>query len=221
MIRRRFAAALAAALLVFSLPAAGAQESAYDPDNARDIMRVCAACHGEFGEGGGGGVYPRLAGLHRDYLATQIRKFKDHSRENIPMIPYATERELPENEVRNISIFLSEIKLANRMPELDPKMDAYERLMIAKRVLQIPKAPGDVEKGAAFYKDECAVCHGKLAEGKGEKPPLAGQHTRYLRAQFERYQRAERDHPDREDIFKGRSDEEWQNLLAHLSILDD
>ena len=41
----------------------------YDPDNARDVMRICAGCHGDLGAGGGGGVYPRLAGLNADYLA--------------------------------------------------------------------------------------------------------------------------------------------------------
>jgi cytochrome c553 len=212
---------LAALLLLAAVRQAQAQEHVYDPDNAKDIMRVCAACHGEFAEGGGGGVYPRLAGLHKNYLATQIRQFKNHMRENIPMIPYATDRELPENEVQNIAIYLSGITLANRMPELDPKMDAYERLLVAKRVLQIPKGPGDTGKGEAIYRDECAVCHGKMGEGKGERPPLAGQHTRYLRHQFDRYQRAERAHPDRDEIFKPHTDEDWQNLMAYLSILDD
>jgi cytochrome c553 len=213
--------ALAGLLLLLLPVCAHAQGSAYDPDNAKDIMRVCAACHGEFGEGGGGGVYPRLAGLHKNYLSAQIRSFKKHQRENIPMIPYATERELPENEVLNISIYLSEIKLENRMPELDPKTDAFERLMVAKRVLQIPKMPGDISKGETIYRDECAVCHGKQGEGKGEKPPLSGQHTRYLRAQFDRYLRAEREHPDRDEIFKPHTDEDWRDLLAYLSILDD
>ena len=68
----------------------------YDAEQGKEIMRTCAACHGEYGEGGGGGVYPRLAGLNGEYLAEELRAFKTRSREYIPMIPYANERELPE-----------------------------------------------------------------------------------------------------------------------------
>lgn len=208
-------------ILSFIAPPAQAQQTKYDPDNAKDVMRVCAACHGEFGEGGGGGVYPRLSGLPEKYLALQIRKFKDRSRENIPMIPYATERELPENEVRNISIYLAEIKLQNRMPVLDPKMDAFERLMIAKKILQVPRAAGDTDKGGAIYQRECAACHGKNGEGRGDKPLLAGQHTKYLVEQIGRYQRKEREHPDADELFQPLSENDWQNIFAYLSILDD
>jgi hypothetical protein len=43
----------------------------------------------------GWGVYPRLAGLNADYLAEQLEKFKSRERGNIPMIPFANEREFP------------------------------------------------------------------------------------------------------------------------------
>ncbi len=44
----------------------------YDPDNGQDINELCAGCHGETGEGGGDGEYPRLAGLPAKYLAGQM-----------------------------------------------------------------------------------------------------------------------------------------------------
>ena len=66
----------------------------YDPENARDILETCAACHGKNGEGGKNGTYPRLAGLKADYIAKQLRAFKARDRVNIPMYPYATEREM-------------------------------------------------------------------------------------------------------------------------------
>jgi cytochrome c-type protein NapC len=56
----------------------------------QDINTTCAPCHGRNGQGSPDGTYPRLAGLDADYLARQLRSFKDRSRINIPMFPYST-----------------------------------------------------------------------------------------------------------------------------------
>ena len=97
------------------------QPYTYDPDNAKDVMRICGGCHGELGAGGGGGQYPRLGGLNADYLADQMRKFKSRERENIPMIPFAVDRELSEADVLDVTRFLSEVKLDTKPP---PNMPA-------------------------------------------------------------------------------------------------
>ena len=75
----------------------------YDPDNALDVMRICAGCHGDLGAGGGGGSYPRLGGLNADDLVEQFKKFKTRERENIPMIPFAVDREMSEADVLDVS----------------------------------------------------------------------------------------------------------------------
>ena len=33
---------------------------------------------------------------------------------------------------------------------------------------------GQADRGAAKYKQECAMCHGPVLEGNGEAPPLVG-----------------------------------------------
>ena len=109
----------------------------YDAEQGREIMRTCAACHGEFGEGGGGGVYPRISGMHPEYLAEQLRAFKSRARENIPMIPYANERELPEKDVLDVSYYLAGIKPPKHPPSDDTPMDAFERLKLAKQAVQM------------------------------------------------------------------------------------
>lgn len=58
-----------------------------DLELGEEIYDTCAPCHGPFGQGGGGGVYPRLAGMTSEYIADQLRRFKERERENIPMIP--------------------------------------------------------------------------------------------------------------------------------------
>jgi cytochrome c553 len=191
----------------------------YDKDNAQDVMRICAGCHGELGNGGGGGSYPRLGGLNADYLAEQMRKFKSRERENIPMIPFAVDRELSERDVLDVTRFLSEIKLDTRPPANMPT-DGYARLQIMKKVLQIPREPGDVEAGKAFYAADCAPCHGNKGQGRLKKPAIAPQFIPYLKTQVDSFLAGKRQHDDM-DIMKARSPEEWKNLWAFLSSLQD
>lgn len=191
----------------------------YDEAAARDINRVCAACHGEFGEGGGGGVYPRLAGLNQDYLAEQVRKFKSRQRENIPMIPFANERELSDRDVLDITRYLSGITLSTRPPAEDEPMDAHTRLMKMKQVVQIAREPGDAVAGKAVYDADCAACHGANGQGRVRKPPLALQHIRYLRTQVELFLAGKRPHDDIDELFRNKSPEHWNNLFAAISIM--
>ncbi|TAN71226.1 MAG: c-type cytochrome [Magnetospirillum sp.] len=191
----------------------------YDPDNAQDVMRTCAGCHGDLGAGGGGGVYPRLGGLNADYLAEQFRKFKTRERENIPMIPFAVDREMSEADVLDVSRFLSEVKLDTKPPANMPA-DGYARLQVMKRVLVIPHEPGDVAAGKAFFAADCAACHGRKGEGRVKKPPLAAQHIPYLKTQVASFLAGKRNHDDM-DILQAKTPADWTNLWAFLSTLQD
>ncbi len=126
----------------------------YDRENAREILETCAACHGKNGEGGKGGTYPRLAGLKAKYIAGQLRAFKARERINIPMYPYATERELPESDVRDIARLFSEIELPTEMPPPDPSMSALDLLRASRAIFVVPRVEGDVERGAELYDEE-------------------------------------------------------------------
>lgn len=203
--------------------AAGGTASAVDVENGSDINQVCAACHGEFGQGGKGGEYPRLAGLPADYIAAQLRKFKARERINIPMIPYATDREVPENEVMDISAYLASIQLMNKLPEAKEPIDAFERLQLTKRLVNIPRLEGDLEAGRKLYKWDCGSCHGRDGLGKVKfgAPPLAGQYSTYLERQIRHFRTGEREHEDAQLYFGNLSDTDIQNMLAYLSVLDD
>jgi cytochrome c553 len=193
----------------------------FDPDNGREIMRTCAACHGEFGEGGGGGVYPRISGMHPDYLADQLRGFKSRTRENIPMYPYANDRELPEKDVLDVSHYLAPIKPPKHPPSDDVKMDAFERLKLARQAVQIPREPGDQAKGKALFEADCMECHARDGQGRVKKPPLAQQHMKYLKAQIVLFLNGQRKHEDVDELIRPKSDQDWQNIWAHISVLDD
>ena len=197
-----------------------------DMDYGEEINETCAGCHGEYGEGSSDGEYPRLAGLDERYLARQLRHFKNRKRVNIPMLPYATERELPEGDVLSVAAYLASIKLPSKLPPIDEsRFDAYERLQASKLVLNIGRYPGDVAAGQKVYNKECAGCHGNEAEGNDGQliPPLAGQHSLYVLRQVNRFRKGERGHdsPRDEAIFQTFSDTEIGNILAWLSTLDD
>ena len=193
----------------------------YDPENARDILETCAACHGKNGEGGKNGTYPRLAGLKAEYIAKQLRAFKARERINIPMYPYATERELPASDVLDIARLLSKIELPTEMPALDESMSALERLRAAQAVFNVPRVEGDVDRGAELYADECGDCHGEEGWGDGDAPQLAGQHTEYLRRQVENFRSGDRVNEDMEGVLDGLDDQDLQDLFAYLASRDD
>jgi len=52
-------------------------------------LPACSTCHGTKGEGGGDGLYPRLAGLPATYIENQLRDFRDGARPSPLMSPMA------------------------------------------------------------------------------------------------------------------------------------
>lgn len=192
----------------------------------QDINTTCAPCHGRNGQGSLDGTYPRLAGLDADYLARQLRAFKDRSRINIPMFPYSTERELPEGDILTISRYLSRINLTSKLGAgKEGEFDALARLQESKDVLNIPLFSGNVEAGKRSYDRECAGCHGADGAGTPAKkaPALAGQHSSYIQRQIAEFRKGERRHETRSDreVFGHFGEAEINDILAYLSTLDD
>jgi cytochrome c553 len=199
----------------------------YDPDNGEEINEVCATCHGEFGQGGKQGVYPRIAGLPAAYVEKQLLDFRNRIRPNIPMVEHTDEQELPDPDVKDISIYIEAIKLPTKLPPIDmDNFEPYERLLLAKRTFNVARAPGDTEAGRKIYNKECKSCHGAGGWGRPDKnvPFIAGQYTKYLWHQVELFLNKKRihdpDEPD-EELLADFSKEELRDIFAYLSIVDD
>ncbi len=207
-----------------------ARRNEFDEDLALDINDTCAGCHGENGEGTADGEYPRLAGLPARYIATQLRHFKSRERLNIPMAPFANDRELPEEDVLAISAYLSSISLPSKLKpvkaeEKEGSFNALGRLQASRKVVNIARYPGNIDVGRRVFHKECATCHGQKAEGShdGRVPPLMGQHSLYIKRQIGRFREGKRLHDDPRDaeIFRQFADSEIDDILAFLSTLDD
>lgn len=204
--------------------------SGVDLRNGKDINEVCAGCHGEFGQGGKEGEYPRLAGLPAAFIARQLDLFRDRKRTNLAMVESVDHRQLPDADVLDVSAYLASIEIPSKLPPVDetaPGFNAYERLLASKRVVQIPRAEGDVEAGKGLYRRECASCHGARGEGdtKDAVPFLAGQYTPYLWRQVPKYIDKRRLHdptaPDEPELLASFSETDLRNIFAYLSTLDD
>ncbi len=200
-----------------------------DRDNGREINDTCAGCHGEFGQGGGDGEYPRLAGLPAQYIARQLELFRDRVRPNMAMVEYVDHRQMPDDDIRDVSHYLAGIVLKTRLEPVDenaPEFDALARLNASRQLMQIPRAEGDSVKGARLYRRECGSCHGREGWGDPEQnvPQLAGQYIDYLWRQVENLRNRTRIHdpsePD-DELLDEFSNEELTDIFAYLSIADD
>ena len=160
---------------------------AVEESKGKDINGVCAACHGEFGQGGKRGEYPRIAGQRAAYLKDQLKSFRARKRINIPMYPYTQERELPDEDIEAISEYLAAIRLPTEWPQFKDSDDALARLTATEKVMIVPRTEGDIENGKAIYQKECFSCHGRDGRGRGKFPMLVGQYTSYLKKQAEAY----------------------------------
>ena len=209
-------------LMLLTLYLAGPVQ-AQNLDKGKEINSTCAGCHGEFGQGGSRGEYPRLAGQRAAYLADQLKSFRARKRVNIPMYPYTQERELPDEDIRDVAAYLASIELPTKWPVFKETDDALTRLTLTERVMIIPRAPGNLGNGEAIYQKNCVTCHAKNGMGRGKFPMLVGQYTSYLKRQMEKYVKGERPH-DEEGVgglLNTLKEEDLQDILAYLTSIQE
>jgi cytochrome c553 len=207
-------------LLALALAAAA---QAQNMEKGKEINTTCAGCHGEFGQGGSRGEYPRIAGQRVGYLIDQLKSFRARKRVNIPMYPYTQERELPDEDIRDVAAYLASIELPTKWPVFKDTDDALTRLTLTERVMIIPRVPGNLASGEAIFQKKCATCHAKDGTGRGIFPMLTGQYTSYLKRQIEKYLKNERPHDDVEvgGVLTTLKDEEVQDVLAYLTSIQE
>ena len=203
---------------LLALPAA-----AQDIEKGKDINGTCAACHGQYGAGGKKGEYPRIAGQRAAYLADQLNSFRARKRMNIPMFPYTQERELSDEDIKDVSAYLAGIELPTKWPVFKDGDDALTRLTAMEKVMIVPRAEGNIDNGGAIYQKQCASCHGKTGMGRGKFPMLVGQYTNYLKKQMDAYVKGERPHDedDSRGVLATLKDSDMQDILAYLTTLQD
>jgi cytochrome c553 len=169
---------LTSALLWLAAPAA-AETSETSAAPLRSVAEIvggrCALCHGANGESASA-IYPRLAAQHPQYLAKQLRDFRDGRRKSDTMSDMA--RDLRDEEIMALAAFFSGKPAAARQRG-DQELAAVGRYLFTK---------GNRWSGVPA----CSSCHGNDAHGTAELPRLAGQHPAYIETQLKSFNERQR-----------------------------
>lgn len=163
---------LAAVLLSFSSLAYG--QSTGDAEKGKAAAVICASCHQVDGSGKANPnaeSWPRLAGMNAAYLVKQLKDFKNGSRNNPSMQPFANM--INEQQMLDIAAFFSQLPATTA-----PAIEATEaQLALGKKLSE----RGDWDR----YIPPCSTCHGPNNQGMGANfPNIAGQHAGYIEQQL-------------------------------------
>ena len=190
-------------------------------ERGKEINGTCAGCHGEFGQGGKRGEYPRIAGQRQAHIKDQLRAFRLRTRLNMPMYPYTQERELPDVDLEDVSAYLASIELPTQWPEFKDDDDALTRLTAVDKVMIIPRAPGNLDNGRTIYQKNCVTCHARDGMGRGKFPRLVGQYTSYLKKQMDSFVNGERSHDEEVmvGILNQFKEQDLLDVLAYLTSI--
>jgi cytochrome c553 len=167
---------------------------------------VCQACHGANGNSTNP-EWPSLAGIGADYIAEQLKNFKDGKRSNPVMMPIVAG--LSADDMADLGAFFDSLK--NTGLEADPSYwQAGQKLYRG----------GD----AARAIPACMACHGPTGSGNepAKFPALRGQQAAYVTKQLNDYASGARTTGPNgimETIAKRLSPEDIRNLASYLQGL--
>jgi cytochrome c553 len=166
-------ALLKAALLTWALPLLVASLGPALAWEEASLVRNCIWCHGTSGQGYT--VAPRLAGQRPLYIASQIRSFRDHTRDDPLSKQYmwSAVAALGPNAARDLAAYFATIP-----PR--PANDGDQALAARGRTIYME---GIAEANVAA----CYACHGPNAEGIREIPRLGGLSRFYLKARLQQW----------------------------------
>ncbi|MEX0964783.1 MAG: c-type cytochrome [Pseudohongiellaceae bacterium] len=199
-------------LLALFSPALAQQYKAIDTRVQPLSNKICATCHGAYGQGNSVVGAPSLAGMEPWYLRSQLIKFR------------AAVRGVPSDYIPGYEMRAAVAELSDA--EMDEVIAYIETWSPAASEAAIT---GDTARGAELY-GNCVACHGAAGQGAEalKAPGLAGRDDWYLRRQLKLFQSGYRGrHP--EDIEGAqmraaaqllKSEKDIDDVLAHISTLN-
>src|SRR5690606_28934155 len=186
-------------ILACSLLAAGAaaQTEQGSVDAGQQKAAQCLACHGPNGNSQSAELGPSLAGQHASYIVRQLRAFKENTRVNNVMKPFADM--LTEEDMRDVAAFFAAQTLAPK--GADPAL-----VGLGEEIYR----GGIPERGIAA----CIACHGPRGSGNplAAYPRVSGQHADYVAKTLTEYASGAR-----------RSDADLNQMMRNVAelLLDD
>jgi cytochrome c553 len=172
--------------------------------------QVCASCHGP----GGNSIspaFPKLAGQQKEYLETQLKAFRDHTRAD-PMAQafmWGMTSQLSDQMIADLAAYFSSQKRTlGRRP--DARLAQAGREIFEHGIPTANVAP-------------CLSCHGPRGEGNGIIPKLANQHQEYVLKQlalFKAQVRTDANSPLMHTVTGGMTFDQMMAVAAFVSRID-
>ena len=208
-----------------------------DPGNTREIVVMCAFCHGGNGRGVAPNI-PNLAGQKYEYLLKSLQDFRSGRRYETNMAEldlYLTEDELPRIAEYYSHLNSDEFKDTVRAAEatwvkyheaITPKKSAANlRMLTSDPNLEQGASRSVAEAARTVATDQevaqvCAACHGLDGIGTAPTyPDLAGQTELYLANQMKAIRDGTRNEPIMAPIVDLLSDANIDALAAYYANL--
>ncbi len=184
-------------------PDLAAGEALYGNGDASRNITACVGCHGAAGNSGSG-AWPKLAGQHAGYIATQLKNFKSGARANPVMSAIAGG--LEEQEILNISAYLA--KQAQKGATAKNK----ETIELGQTIFRAGIASKNVPA--------CAGCHGPAGAGiPVQFPRVGGQWAEYTEAQLTAFRQGVRKNTQMSAIAAKLSDVEIKAVSDYIAGL--
>lgn len=133
--------------------------------------QICAACHGPKGHSPSS-AFPNLAGQQKEYLISQLKAFRDHSRAD-PMAQaymWGMAAQLSDEAIADLAAYFAAQKPV-RGKQPDAKLAQQGRDIFEHGIPNEHVPP-------------CMSCHGPHGEGNAIIPRIADQHPEYLLKQL-------------------------------------
>jgi len=169
---------LLTAVVAMALTGAAAPSlAAGDAEAGKAKSAVCASCHGADGSSPLNPMWPKLAGQHANYIATQLKHFKDGTRKDAQMSPMAMP--LSDQDMEDLAAYFASLPVTTG--EADPALVAQGETIYRG---------GNIDSGVAA----CMSCHGPAGKGNGAAnfPALAGQHATYVESTLGKFASGDR-----------------------------
>jgi cytochrome c oxidase subunit 2 len=159
-------------IVIACLLSASIVNAAGDPAKGKELFAVCAACHGQNGEGNKSLSAPANGGQDEWYVIRQLRNFRSGVRGSDPQDTFGA-------QMRPMAMQLADDQAVEDVAAYIAKLPAPD---VEKNV------EGNAETGKNGYQP-CIACHG--ANGEGNKslnaPRLSNQHDWYIVRQLENF----------------------------------
>jgi cytochrome c553 len=194
-------AGLGICLISIAPSAAGGDDQATAA--ASTVTKVCQNCHGPNGNSTSA-TFPRLNGQQADYIAAQLKNFRDRSRNDPHAMAYmwGMASQLSDATITGVAKYLASQKPTEAQIGGALASEGRKIYMAGVAVHNVPA---------------CAACHGDHGQGNGIMPRLSGQHANYLKSQLEDFRSLVRANDIMHANTKDMTDSEIEAVVSYLA----